>query len=164
MRNHLVQNAGVPDKCLVTRCQGSGCTVPMDIPNEAYVLVDIDCYMRDPETKKCDFLFISSPERGSAVIVAPVELKKGEAKSNTIIPQLKSGAKIAEQLIPKERDNLRLSQISFLPIAAYGGELRREQVKQFRKGSNRIKFRQQQQFVKLIKCGTPISKVLKQSL
>lgn len=160
MRDHLVQSAGVSEECLVNRCQGSGCTVPMDIPNETYVLVDMDSYLRNPMTKKCDFLFIRCRERESATIVAPIELKRGEAKSSTIIPQLRSGAKIAEQLIPNERDVPRLGQISFLPIAAYGGGLRREQVKQFRKDSNKVRFRQQQQFVKLIKCRTPISRVL----
>lgn len=51
MRDHLVQSARLSAERLVNRCQGSGCTVPMDIPNETYILVDMDSYLRNPMTK-----------------------------------------------------------------------------------------------------------------
>ena len=85
----------------------------------------------------------------------PLELKRGQPTVSEIVPQLRAGASIAEGIVPRN------AEIKFRPVAAYGGELKRHQWNRFRNKANRVKFRNQREGVRLIRCGASLEQVLK---
>ena len=102
---------------------------------------------------RCDYLFVGGDEK-KGEWVAPVELTTSAARVSKFLPQLRAGAEIANDLIPR---NL---QVRFRPIAVYGGELRRIERDNFLKRANRVVFRNKPTPVKLVRCGSPLTKAL----
>ena len=146
--------AKVSEECLTTKCQKKGCRVRLPIRNRRFILIDMD-HSKSPAPQdgvRCDFLFIG--EYKSEDWVVPLELKKGKANASEIVSQLTAGATIAEGIVPK---NL---YVAFRPVAAYGGELKRAERDAFREKRHRVKFRQQRELVRLIRCGGSLDKAL----
>lgn len=139
----------VPRECHVKRCQREGCKVDLPAELRPFVLIDID-HSKSPAAsggKRCDFLFVNESW------LAPLELKKGRAIAGEIVPQLQAGAKMAEGVLPGG------ARIGFRPIAAYGGALRKQERDNFRKPGNKIEFRGDREFVRLIRCGASLAQV-----
>ena len=86
-----------------------------------------------------------------------MELKRGKPNASQIVRQLQAGADIANRIVPNQ------AQIRFRPIAVYGGELRRIERDAMLKNANRIRFRNQRQLVKLVRCGTTLHNALRHS-
>ena len=143
----------VSNKCCVRRCQKEGCRVPLSNDLRPFLLIDMDqrCFPSEKNGKRCDFLFFSGYEGKDWVV--PMELQKGKASASKIITQLQAGAFIAEKLAPKGEN------LEFRPVAAYGGGLRRNELKIFRQ--TKVNFRQKHEFVRLIKCGTNLTQALR---
>ena len=142
----------VSNKCCVRRCQKVGCKVPLSKELNPFVLIDMDqpCSPSEKNGKRCDLLFFSGYEGKDWVV--PMELQKGKASASKIVPQLQAGASIAEKLVPKGEN------LEFRPVAAYGGDLRRNELNVFRQ--TKVKFRQKHEFVRLVKCGTNLTQAL----
>ena len=153
--------AKVSEECLTTKCQNEGCKVSLPSNGRSpdrqrpYVVIDMDhCESPAPQDGiRCDFLFIG--ECKSQDWVVPLELKRGQPTVSEIVPQLRAGASIAEGIVPSGLD------IKFRPVAAYGGELRRHQLNLFRNKVNRVKFGNQREGVRLIRCGASLEQALK---
>ena len=153
--------AKVSEECLTTRCQKEGCKVSLPrngrFPDgqRPYVVIDMDhCESPAPEgRKRCDFLFIGEYRNHEWVV--PLELKRGKADASEIVPQLRAGASIAEEIVSNS------VEIKFRPVAAYGGELRRHQLNLFRNKANRVKFGNQLEGVRLIRCGASLEQAFK---
>ena len=153
--------ATVSEECLTTKCQNEGCKVSLPrngrFPDgqRPYVVIDMDhCESPAPEgRKRCGFLFIG--ECKSQDWVVPLELKRGQPTVSEIVPQLRAGASIAEGIVPSGLD------IKFRPVAVYGGELKRHQLNLFRNKANRVKFGNQREGVRLIRCGASLEQALK---
>lgn len=146
--------AKVSEECLTTKCRKKGCSVHIPNSNRQFIVIDMD-HSKSPAPQdgtRCDFLFIG--ECNSENWVVPLELKKGNANASEILPQLKAGAIIAERIIPKNEN------LAFRPVAAYGGELKRAERDAFRDKRHRVKFRQQRELVRLIRCGVSLEKAL----
>lgn len=121
----------------------------MHLPAELrpFVLIDMD-HPESPATsggKRCDFLFINESW------LAPLELKKGRVDASEIVQQLRAGAKAAEGLVPEG------ARVGFRPVAAYGGALRKQERDDLRKPGNKIEFREDREFVRLIRCGANLT-------
>ena len=152
--------AKVSEECLTTKCQNEGCKVSLPrngrFPDgqRPYVVIDMD-HSESPaqDGQRCDFLFIG--ECKSQDWVVPLELKRGQPTVSEIVPQLRAGASIADAIVPRN------AEIKFRPVAAYGGELKRHQWSRFRNKANRVKFRNQREGVRLIRCGASLEQVLK---
>ncbi len=153
----------VSEECLTTRCQKVGCKVSLPsiggFPDRQrpYAVIDLD-HSQSPAPQdrlRCDFLFIG--ECKSQDWVVPLELKRGQPTANEIVPQLRAGASIAEDIVPRN------AEVKFRPVAAYGGELKRHQWNHFRKKVNWIRFRNQSEGVRLIRCGASLEQALKSS-
>lgn len=102
---------------------------------------------------RSDFLFVGG-HTPDAEWVSPIELTAGSARVSKFLPQLRAGADIASKLIPRQ------IHVRFRPVAAYGGELRRSERDNFLKKTNYVTFRNMPTPVKLIRCGSPLSKAL----
>lgn len=153
----------VSQECLTTRCQKEGCKV--SLPSNArfpdrqlpFVVIDMD-HSESPAlegSKRCDFLFIG--EYKNLDWVVPLELKKGQPTVSEIVPQLQAGASIADEIVARD------AEIKFRPVAAYGGELKRHQLNLFRNKANRVKFGNQLEGVRLIRCGARLEQGLNSS-
>ncbi|MDE0298478.1 MAG: hypothetical protein OXN17_07595 [Candidatus Poribacteria bacterium] len=151
----------VSEECLTTRCQKEGCKVSLPriggFPDRQrpYVVIDMD-HSESPasqDEQRCDFLFVGECENQGWVV--PLELKRGQPTANEIVHQLRAGASIAEDIVPRN------AEAKFRPVAAYGGELKRHQLKLFRYKANRIEFRGQREGVRLIRCGVSLKHALK---
>ena len=153
--------ASVSEECLTTRCQKEGCKVSLPssgrFPDRQrpYSVIDMD-HSESPvpqDGQRCDFLFIG--ECKSQDWIVPLELKRGQPTVSEIVPQLRAGASIAEEIVPSgEKPKLR-------PVAAYGGELKKHQWNLFKDKANRVKFRNQREGVRLIRCGASLEQALK---
>ena len=95
---------------------------------------------------KCDYLFFGAAA-SDGLKFAPIELKGGNPQANVAVPQLRSGARIAERLVPSGAD------IRFQPVVGYGGELRKVQARRFLDPRNRISFRGRSVLPRLLRCG-----------
>ena len=153
--------AKVSEECLTTRCQKEGCKVSLPrngrFPDRQrpYVVIDMD-HSESPapqDGQRCDFLFIGECKNREWVV--PLELKRGKADASEIVPQLRAGASIAEGIVSNS------VEIKLRPVAAYGGELRRHQLNLFRNKVNRVKFGNQREGVRLIRCGASLEQALK---
>ena len=103
----------------------------------------------------CDYLFVGGNDEKGGPWVAPVELTASTARVSKFLPQLRAGAGIADKLLPQN------VQVRFRPVAAYGGELRRTERDGFLKRVNHVVFRRKPVPVKLVRCGSPLTKALK---
>ena len=147
--------ATVSEECLTTKCQKRGCKVSLPNSLRPFILIDMD-HSDSPApggSKRCDFLFIG--EYRNQEWVVPLELKRGKADASEIVPQLRAGASVAEGIVPDR------ASVKFQPVAAYGGELKRHQWNLFRNKSNWVKFGNQREGVRLIRCGASLEQALK---
>jgi len=112
------------------------------------VLVDLDDpgSPATPGVTKCDYLFFGAAA-SDRLKFAPIELKGGNPQANVAVPQLRSGARMAERLLPPDAD------ILFQPVVGYGGELRKVQARRFLDPRNRIGFRGRDVLPRLLQCG-----------
>ena len=145
------------------RCKRDGCKVKL--PNKGsfsnrqrpYIVIDMDnCESLVPkEETHCDFLFIG--ECNAQDWVVPIELTTGDATTSKIVPQLRAGATIAKKIVSNK------AKVKFRPVAAYDGGLKRAERDAFRKESNRVKFRKQNEAIRLIRCNARLEQALKPS-
>ena len=143
------------ERCHTTSCSDGGCSLSLKNAPEPNVLLSLEHESApvDANAPRCDFLFVGGDEqRGEWV--APVELTAGAARVSKFLPQLRAGAEIASNLLPR---NL---QVRFRPVAAYGGELRRSERDNFLKPANFVVFRNRPTPVKLVRCSSPLTKAL----
>ena len=142
-------------RCHATACREPGCSLSLQRAPEPSVLLNLEHETAPVEANapRCDYLFVGGDEREEEW-VAPVELTASAARVSKFLPQLRAGAEIASQLLPR---NL---QVRFRPIAAYGGELRRSERDNFLKRSNHIVFRNKPTPIRLVRCGSPLTKAL----
>ena len=81
-----------------------------------------------------------------------LELKRGRLDAAQVVKQLRAGAGAAEDLVPVG------VPVRFRPVAATGSTPKAERQKLRRIGN--IRFRGQQEDVRLMSCGAPIAEVL----
>ena len=134
--------ARVSEECLTTKCENRRCKV--GLPNNPYLFVVINMdHSKSPaprDREHCDFLFIGECSGDNWVV--PIELK-GRPKASKIVSQLRAGASVAEKIVPNR------VKVKFKPVAVYDGQFRRAEVYAFREKRNRVKFRQQREFILL---------------
>ena len=141
----------VSEKCCVSRLRKGACRILIPDHMEPFRLIDMD-HPEAPtgeEDARCDFLFIG----GRMNLVAPMEFKRGSPKAGRVLKQLQTGARMAEDLIPRN-----VKDVAFRPVVVYGGQMRKCQIRAIRRG--RISFRKVPRIAKLIKCGQPLDRAL----
>lgn len=147
---------GTDKRCHVTACTEPGCSLSLQKVPEPFLLLNLE-HPSAPVARsapRCDFLFVGIEEdRGEWVV--PIELTSGAARVSKFLPQLRAGADIANRILPKD------ARLKFRPVAAYGGELRRSERDNFLKQANHVVFRNRATPVKLIRCGSPLTKALR---
>ncbi len=134
--------ARVSDECLTTKCENNRCKVGLPNDSSLFVVINMD-HPKSPAPKDkehCDHLFIG--ECSSSDWVVPIELK-GRPKASKIVSQLQAGASVASKIVPNR------AKVKFKPIAVYDGQFRRAEVDAFREKRNKVKFRQQREFILL---------------
>ncbi len=144
------------ERCHTTSCSDSGCSLSMKNAPEPNVLLSLEHGAAPVATgePRSDFLFVGGEDDNKSEWVAPVELTASAARVSKFLPQLRAGAEIASKLLPRN------PQVRFRPIAAYGGELRRSERDNFLKKANHVVFRNKPTPVKLVRCGSPLTKAL----
>ncbi len=131
-----------------------GCTVPLTDAPKQRLIVDLD----KPESPlnqnqtRCDYLFFANGN-GADCWFAPLELKRGSLPASEVVRQLQAGATVAEQLVA---DN---DPVRFRPIVA-SGSINKHQRNILRYKKSKIHFHNHIEAVRLIKCGTSLSKAL----
>ena len=142
-------------RCHTSSCRDGRCMLSLENAPGPMALINLEHEAApvEPDEPRSDFLFVGGNTPG-AEWVSPIELTASSARVSKFLPQLRAGAAIASKLIP------RRILVRFRPIAAYGGELRRSERDSFLKKSNYVTFRNKSTQVKLIRCGSPLSKAL----
>ena len=144
-------------QCHTTVCRDGSCSLSLEDVSEPWVLVSLEQETAPVKAKQvhCDYLFVGDSDGKGGPWVAPVELTASAARVSKFLPQLRAGADIADKLLPQN------VQVRFRPVAAYGGELRRIERDNFLKPANHIAFRSKKVPIKLVRCGSPLTKALK---
>ena len=143
-------------QCHATTCRDGSCSLSLkDVP-EPSVLISLEHEAAPVQAKQahCDYLFVGGSDGKGGPWVAPVELTASAARVSKLLPQLSAGADIADKLLPQN------VQVRFRPVAAYGGELRRIERDGFLKSANHVVFRKKPVPIKLVRCGSPLTKAL----
>ena len=151
----------VPDECQVNRCRKEGCRLGLSGAPAPYVLMDMDqCpSLVGQNQSRCDYIFVGHSNvarvgHSNVARVVVMELKRGRPDASKIVPQLRAGARIADDVVPGD------SPVSFIPIAVYGGGLHQGERNKFRKRNARVGFRGKLHAVKLVRCGTTLAAAL----
>ena len=143
----------VHPNCLAKKCQKKGCSLNLKGAPTPHILIDLDdkrAPQHNPKQKKCDYISLG----GSAMVwLAPMEFKKGKPIADRVVPQLKAGANLANQLVSKQC-------VKFRPVAVYSGELTRIEREKFSQKSNRVPFRGKGYLVKLVCSKTQLVRAL----
>lgn len=143
-------------QCHATTCRDGRCSLSLDDIPEPSILISLE-HKAAPVKKgqeHCDYLFVGGNNKKEGPWVAPVELTASAARVSKFLPQLRAGADIADQLIQQV-------QVRFRPVAVYGGELKRIERDGFLKPANHVVFRRKPVPIKLVRCGSPLTKALK---
>ena len=96
--------------------------------------------------KRCDFILFFQDSDGS-VVIAPLELKHGEAEANSTAEQLQAGACFAENMIPES------CCPACHPILFHGRRLHPVELRELNRA--KIHFRGAQLTIRTAKCGQP---------
>ncbi len=140
-------------RCHTTSCREGRCSLSLENAPKPMTLINLEHEAAPvgPNSPRSDFLFVGG-NAPNAEWVAPIELTASSARVSKFLPQLRAGAEIASRLIPQNQ------KVSFRPVAAYGGKLRRSERDNFLKRANYVTFRNMPTPVKLIRCGSPLIK------
>lgn len=144
-------------QCHATTCRDGSCSLSLDDIPKPSVLISLE-HEAAPVKKgqaHCDYLFVGDNNKKEGPWVAPVELTESAARVSKFRPQLSAGADIANKLLPQN------VQVRFRPVAVYGGELKRIERDGFLKPANHVVFRRKRVPIKLVRCGSPLTKALK---
>ena len=143
-------------RCHTTVCRDGRCSLSLEGVPEPSVLISLEHEAAPVKANQthCDYLFVGGSNANRAPWVAPVELTASAARVSKFLPQLRAGADIADELLPQN------VQVRFRPVAAYGGELRRTERDGFLKSANHVVFRKKSVPIKLVRCGSPLTKAL----
>lgn len=145
-------------KCQTTVCRDGRCSLSLNDAPQPYVLVSLE-HQASPVQQgepRCDYLFVAVDDNDGVDWIMPIELTAGAARVSKFLPQLRAGASIADKLIPSR------AAVRFRPTAVYGGELRRIERVNFLKPANQVQFRNHKEVIRLVRCGSPLTKALKQ--
>lgn len=144
-------------QCHSTTCRDGRCSLLLKGVPEPSVLISLEHEAAPVRVgnPRCDYLFVGGSDENDGPWVVPVELTASAARVDKFRPQLRAGATIAEGLIPTD------VEVRFRPVAAYGGELRRIERDNFLKPSNKVNFRGKLEPIRLVRCGSPLTKALK---
>lgn len=121
------------------------------------VIIDMDCkdLNLSPNQALCDYIFLGAKKRDADKDwVVPIELKKGDVDVSDVVKQLQGGANIADRIIPHG------ASTKFTPVVA-SGRLSKIEQRRLRNMSNRVRFRGKSEIVQRIRCGNPLTQVLK---
>lgn len=147
---------GTNPLCHATVCREGSCSLSLSRAPSPSVLVDLE-HEASPvvvDEAHCDYLFVGWDSVSQESWVSPIELTASAARVSKFLPQLRGGAGLAEKLLPADL------RIKFRPVAAYGGELRRVERDRFLKPANQVVFRGKLAPVKLVRCGSRLTKAL----
>ena len=137
--------------CHARRCRNSGCSLSLSGLPQTRILIDLE-HNASPVARNephCDFLLVANND-GIAEWVAPIELTTGRADAAKFIRQLTAGAAIADTLLPSD------VPLSFRPVAAYGGQMRRSERVNLLNPANKITFRGQRESIRVVRCESPL--------
>lgn len=147
----------VKKTCLISgRLKKEGCSVSLKDAPRRRLIVDFDkpgSPLGASETR-CDYLFVAD-KHGSTGWVLTIELKRGRLDASEAVEQLRAGARVAEQLVP------RPIKVNFRPVAASGGN--KAERAELRNRRNMIRFHGQAEYVRLLKCGDRLIGAFKES-
>ena len=143
-------------QCHATTCRDGSCSLSLKNVPKPSILISLEHEAAPVQARQahCDYLFVGGSDRNGGPWVAPVELTASAARVSKFLPQLRAGADIADELLPQH------IQVRFRPVAAYRGELRRIERARFLKPANRVVFRSQLVPIKLVRCGSRLTKAL----
>ena len=144
------------EQCHATTCRDGRCSLSLDDIPEPSILISLEHEAAPVQNNQehCDYLFVGGSDEKKGPWVAPVELTASAARVSKFLPQLRAGADIADKLLPQN------VQVRFRPVAVYGGELKRIERDDFLKRTNQVVFRRKPVPVKLVRCGSPLTKAL----
>lgn len=144
-------------RCHSSSCSDSGCCLSMEDAPTPHLLLNLEHEASpiDRWTPHCDFLFVGGGEENSTEWVAPIELTVSAPTVRKFLPQLQTGASLAEQLIPK------CVKVRFRPIAVHGKDtLRKAERKRFLNAANHVEFRGRKTPFKRVRCGSTLGDAL----
>lgn len=132
----------------VTNCYDHGCSLSLDDSPEPSVLIKAED-MAPKSAGQCDFLFVGGEDQAEGgPWVVPVELTSGRKRANRFLRQLRSGAELADSLLPSD------VEVRFCPIAVHGRELHPKEFRDLR--ARRVKFREDEVLVSTVRCETKL--------
>lgn len=149
----------ISQECLSNRCRKDDCSISLRNAPNPRIIIDFDKPnpLLGEHDSRCDYLFIAEEENDESVWVAPLELKSGRVDASQVIRQLRAGARAAEDVVPQNE------LVRFRPVTAHGGGIHTAERIKLRHTANRIRFRGQREYVRLMSCSSPLIQALRQS-
>ena len=148
-------DASVSATCRATACRKEGCGLGLKNLPRRYRLIDMD-HAEAPgrsHEERCDYVFFG--EDAIRGWVVPLELKRGSVRASKIAAQLQAGAGEAEQLIGAD------GAVGFVPAAAHGGRVHRQQVNSLARPEHQVTFRRTTYKIELLRCGASLADALR---
>ena len=131
------------------------CEISLDDAPPSRVVIDFD-KPGSPLGKsatRCEYLLVADREGGGGWVV-PMEFKSSRMKVSKVAEQLRAGARVAEELVPKA------SPISFRPVAVVYEPVNKKQRRDLKHPGNAVRYRGCREPVRVLRCGDSLAGVL----
>ena len=132
---------------LTNSCGGGGCDVDMtDVPHPR-IVVDVErvFLVNKRKGRRCDRILFYVDLDSNTLVVVLIELKSGNVNATDVFQQLQSGAKFAEELVPKD------IEMTCIPVVFHGKRIHDAQLPKLKR--NEVRFRRQTFPIRKGKCG-----------
>ena len=146
-------------QCLRKQCRAGKCSISLKGVSRQFVLIHMDSPGSPPSQHetRCDYLFIGYlDDVGGNPWTVPIEMKSGGISASEVARQLQAGADVADQIIPHN------ASTNFIPVVA-SGKLSKIEQRRLRNTSNKVRFRGRLEIVQRIRCGDPLTRVLREA-
>ena len=111
------------------------------------VVLDVDlAFPTDrAKTNQCDLILFHIDDTQNDLVVAPMELKRGDVDASEAVAQLQAGARIVDNCTPDDVD------MNLVFVLVHGGSMHRSQRNRLR--TSRIRFRGTEFPINTTRCG-----------
>lgn len=112
--------------------------------NRVVLDVDLASPTDRAKTNQCDLILFHIDDVQNGLVSVPMELKGGGVDASEVIVQLRAGARVVDNLVPKDVN------INLVLVLVHGGSMHKSQRNKLR--TARIKFRNEEFPINTTKC------------
>jgi len=145
----------IPKECQVKRCKRKGCSVSLQGFSQRRLIINLDCKQLGICSSReiCDYIVIGALSETEWLV--PLELKRGNVEADKVRSQIQEGTKYAEEKLLNNDP-----KVQFRPVVVFDGKVHRSQTQKLKEKRCRVKFRNKDFEIVLLRSGKQLVEAL----